>query len=240
VGYGVEQGLVPRYLTFGLLFWAAQALYWGSLAPLRRPLALLAGAAVVAAIAYPPLYRLQAQSRTDVASRNEQMRWGVRALRAGADDPAALEGLNWNVPMMMDQVAFLRREGLSLFAGVEDLRIGGFLDPARVAPGACIGSFDVIQRAPRGTGFRAAGWGWDLQGSMPLQTVFLVDAQSRIAAVAEGEGLRADVPPAVPQVRSHKSGWGASIAKPAATPLRAFGLLADGRRCELGLASWPA
>lgn len=238
LSFGPAQGLVSRYVTFGALFWAAQLVYWVSLWPLRRPVALVVLAAVLAGLTYP-LFVLQARSKPEVADRHHQIQLGVQALEAGVADPGALGGLNWNVPGMMQQVAYLRGHRLSIFTEAQPYRVGEVFDPAPLAPGGCLGSFDVIQASGQGGGWRAAGWAWDLPAHQIVGDVIVIDADRRIVAVGEGGTPRADVAAAVPQVRSAQSGWNAIIARPAKAPIIALGVLKDGRRCDIGHKEWP-
>jgi hypothetical protein len=220
------------------MFWAAQIVYWGALVPARRPVALLAWAAALAVLAYP-ISILQARSKPDLAARSQQIRVGVRALRSGTDDPAALGGLNWNVPAMMQQVAFLQQRRLSIFTSGPAPRLGEVFDPAPVVPAGCLGSFDGV--LPSGNGWRASGWAWDVGGQRAVEEVMIIDAQSRIVAIGDGGALRPDVMPAVPQVRSDHTGWQASVGTgPAAgTPVVAVGRLKRGGTCDLGHLAWP-
>lgn len=237
--YGAAQGLVSRYLTLGMLFWSAQLLYWGSLARVRGPVALLAWAAGLAILLYP-VGILHTQSKAEVGARAAQVRLGVLALRAGADDPDALGGLNFNVPAMMQQVAFLKANGLSIFSERPKHPVGAAFDPSiAVRAGGCLGAFDVIAQSPKGAGWRASGWAWDVRGGRVVKDVILVDSAGRVAAVGAGGGYRPDVRPVVPQVGSAFSGWNASLAGPPAFPVSAYGLLAGRARCELGQHAGP-
>ncbi|HEY8574531.1 hypothetical protein [Phenylobacterium sp.] len=238
MAHGVEQGLVSRYLTFGLMFWAAQLVYWASLLPVRGPRTLLAWAAALAVLAYP-LGVLQARAEPEVAARAARIRTGVIALWAGADDPQALGGVNWNVPAMMEQVAALKARRLSIFADRPRFETGAVLPAGEVRPNGCVAAFDMIQKAPEGSGWRASGWAWDVAAGAPVEAVVLVDAAGRVVTVGASGGWRADVPPVVPQVGSDYSGWNASIAAGPSFPVQAFGLLKDGGRCDLGAKPQP-
>lgn len=54
---------------------------------------------------------------------------------------------------------------------------------------------------------RAVGWGWHLTAARAVAQVVAVDAAGRMVGFGEGGIDRPDVPVAVPQVGSPKTGW---------------------------------
>lgn len=232
MAFGAEQGLVSRYVTPTAVFWAVQALYWLSLLPLRRGAGLLPVAAGLALVIWP-MAVLEAHEHGDLVARAQQVRAGALALELGLDDPAALQGLTWNVPAMQALVPFLQQERLSIFSTPPRFSNGVLTVPAVKLDSGCVGALDILGRLPGDAAFHAEGWGWDARRRRPLSDVVLADDSGHIVALAVSGGPRDDVPAALPKVRSRYTGWRAVLAKPVPS-LTAYGLLDKGRLCRLG------
>lgn len=101
---------------------------------------------------------------------------------------------------------------------------------------ACLGYVDAVVKTFEGNrpGEEIAGWGYDRSTRLPFAHVLLTDADLIVVGAGEGGVERADVPKALAEIKSQRTGWRAIVhGKPSA--LSAWGLDASGRRiCPLG------
>jgi len=136
------------------------------------------------------------------------------------------------------EVAALLDE-LKIVAVRDSAGLPAFRPSALTAEAAlCRGWLDVLEPAPEPSLWRARGWGWDLVDGRTFDRIFLVDDQGRLVGAAFGGQARPDIPPAVPQVRSPASGWVGAAVRGNGRTVRAYGLLNDGRACEIGHMDW--
>jgi hypothetical protein len=99
--------------------------------------------------------------------------------------------------------------------------------------GSCKGVVDGVVAHLQG-GTTIAGWGWDPAGERSIGRIVLVDAGGRMVAFGEGGLERRDVSRALPEVSAPDTGWTAHLPR-TGRRLTAYGVLADGRACRLGV-----
>jgi len=99
----------------------------------------------------------------------------------------------------------------------------------------CIGNLDGKVPDPKdGSKTTVIGWGWDVKAKALPQAVLLVDASGKIAGSALPGVSRPDVPKALPQVTSGKTGWNGVIESKTGK-VAAYLLLSGEEACPLGL-----
>jgi hypothetical protein len=105
----------------------------------------------------------------------------------------------------------------------------------------CRGSIDFLGHAPEAKGLlQAKGWAWDLADGRAFERILFVDeSNSHLIGAALSGAARPDVQTVVPQVTSPNSGWTGALVRGAGGSVRAYGMLDDGRACQLGQMAWP-
>lgn len=242
LNFGIEQSLSSRYVTPTSHFWASQAVFWALTVQRSRapwPQAVVALPLLAAAVMLVPM---QASMEAQLLGRQESIRLGDSALLAGLDDPLALKGVYPDPTVPQDVGPFLRKQRLSLFAGAPLPAVGSRFAPRTSGADitACRGAFDGLTTEPADpSAVRAFGWGWDLGARRPFEHVVLVDDSQRVLGVGLSGVLRRDVSKTVRQVKRPTAGWIAAAVRGQGREVIAYGLLADGRACELGRKAWP-
>jgi hypothetical protein len=242
LNFGIEQSLSSRYVTPTSHFWASQAVFWALTAQRSRAAWLRPAAALPLLVAGVLLVPMQVSMEAQLLGRQESIRLGDSALLTGLDDPLALKGIYPDPSVPQDVGQFLRKQRLSLFAGAPLPAVGSRFAPTTTGADitACRGAFDGLTTEPADpSAVRAFGWGWDLAARRPFEHVVLVDDGQRVLGVGLSGVLRRDVFKTVRQVKSPTAGWIAAIVRPQGREVIAYGLLADGRACELGRKVMP-
>jgi hypothetical protein len=116
--------------------------------------------------------------------------------------------------------------------------VGGSLEQHAKLVGndRCIGNVDGRAPDPKDNSKTVVmGWGWDVKAKALPQAVLLVDASGKIAGSAQPGVPRPDVPKALPQITSEKTGWD-SVLPGKTGEVTAYLLLSTGEVCPLGHA----
>jgi hypothetical protein len=105
----------------------------------------------------------------------------------------------------------------------------------------CRGSIDFLGHAPEAKALlQAKGWGWDMADGRAFERILFVDeSNSRVIGAGLSGVPRPDVQAVVPKVTSPNSGWTGALVRASGGSVRAYGLLNDGRACQLGQMAWP-
>lgn len=107
-------------------------------------------------------------------------------------------------------------------------------------PALCRGWLDWLKPAPDTVAlWQATGWGWDAVDGRTFDRVLLVDDAGRLLGGGVTGLARGDVPKADPGVRSGVTGWTGAALRGHGGRLIAYGILNDGRACEIGRKDWP-
>jgi hypothetical protein len=242
LGLGEGQAFSSRYVTPACHFWAAQALFWtltAQSAPSRGLKLAVAGVLLVAYLAMLPLQRV---GHNELLATREPIVQGSSALLSGVEDQEALANLYPELGKVHDLKPFLRENKLATFADDPGYRVGSRFEAPIVPVGedTCRGYIDAVKRSPTHPDFaKAVGWGWDLKARRPFHLLVITDDSRRVLGLGLSGLPRPDVRKVVRQVRALGSGWAASVARPAAGEIAVYGLLRDGRACELGRQAWP-
>ncbi len=232
---GVSQALVPRYVTPGALFWAAQALYWrsaslGWTAPWARALPVAGAAALLLLLA-----GAQVGARKDAAGLWASMSQEADALLAGVYDSEAQSASTPFARFVPADVATLRLHNKSIFAEPQAHWMGRPMAAVARAGGVCQGAIDFAARAPNDQrGLRVTGWAWDLEDDERIERLLIVDAAGRIVGLGSGGSYRPDVDDVIPAVDHVASGWRGFAAGNPGEPLSVFGLVGNKRACLIG------
>lgn len=233
LSFGVEQALAPRYATPTAWFWAAQALFWtATLQALAwRPGKRVAGAGVVGLTLL--LLPLQAPAYWELTRTHTAVLTGASALLGRVDDPDALRPLYPELVFIATEAPHLSAHRLSLFAEAPPAAVGSRF-ALRLAPGRCLGAFDVLQPAPGSArAARAHGWAWDSTTGAPVRRVVLADASGEVVGLGLGGMSRFDVARALRRPTGERAGWTASLRRPQGE-VRAYAVLRDGQACKVG------
>jgi hypothetical protein len=177
---GPEQALAPRYQTPVLLFWGELALLLLLAFDDRRwsagllPLFVLLMLVVFVRGAYQAVYPIR-QARW----HGFQVNAAGAALMTGVDDPRQFYYAAVDTAHIIQDVAYLREQQLSIFAGDPYRQLHKPLAlTAQILPrDSCTGELQsVTPLADQGVagGVRVAGWTWDLVGHKPASYIVVV------------------------------------------------------------------
>jgi hypothetical protein len=239
LNFGLEQALSPRYATPVGYFWAAHAVFWILTAQAGRSLVAKAAVALPVVLAYAALIPLHLLGYAHLLTVHERILLGSSAILNGADDPEALRHIYPDPILIRDLAPFLHERRLSLFAENADGQPGELFSRSIAPSAACRGAFEVLEPAPGGPAWRVAGWGWDAAARRAVAKVVITDEAARVVGVALGGAPLTEAAETHPDVRSGRSGWTGSILRGSGRKLIAYGLLPDGRACELGAHELP-
>jgi hypothetical protein len=169
--------------------------------------------------------------------------WAFKRLSVSYEEVAIEPGFAHKMPMTFagsTDVATLL-DSLGVRVTSQGARTPPFKAPIAPAdPHLCRGWFDSLSPAPEASFlWRAVGWGWDVADARTFDRIYFVDEAGHTVGAAVGGGGRPDVPPVVPEVRSTTSGWSGAAIRGKGANLKAYGLLKDGRACEVGQLGWP-
>lgn len=235
LNYGIEQALTSRYATPGSYFWAAQLLYWSqrvSLAAAPKAIRFAAAGVLLASIVLTSAVHYW--SFPQLLEHRNRMRLAESALLAGISDQEVERSLYPDRTRVGELLPFMKAQHLSVFAKGELPGVGTRVEMPRLTRARCLGAFDVSEpRSADPSRQLVQGWGWDRVEGKPVQRVLLV-ADGRVVGLALGGVSRRDVPAALSDVTSNRTGWIGLVEAPHHTAISAYGLLSDGVACELG------
>lgn len=232
LSFGIEQALSSRYVTPANHFWAAHAVFWALTAQAHAKVWLTRGVTLAILAAGLFLVPFQRHGQIQLAATQEHILAGSAALLAGASDREAIRALYPDPSVPLAMTPYLRAQRLSLFAGPPHDSVGGpFV--RRPAVGQCQGGLQNLAPAPDAPGvWRVRGWGWDLEAGQRIDRVTLVDQAGTVIGLGLG-GARTD------RAHPRRSGWIGVLTSGRGHTATAYGMLKDGRACELGRAPLP-
>jgi hypothetical protein len=100
---------------------------------------------------------------------------------------------------------------------------------------ACKGHFDAVtvRHSTPPAGVEVGGWAWDTAAMVPVDRLLFIDHASTIVGAGVGGVTRPDVPQALHDVTSQKTGWSGTVNRTDGK-VKAVALIGGGKACEIG------